>query len=200
MKTTKRSTKFFIALLICLVLSFGGQWAFAQADFWEQTHGPYGGFITELAIDSSNGHIFAGICRGGIFRSTDNGDIWTAVNTGLTNLYVGSLAINPATRDIFAGTYDGGVFRSTNNGDSWTAVNTGLTNLYVGPLAINSSGHIFAGTIYGGVFRSTNNGDNWTAAGLMNLGVGSLAINAATGDIFAGTPATCSGDFGQPPG
>jgi len=86
-----------------------------------------------------------------VFRSTNNGDSWTAVNIGLTN-DVQALAINMSGH-IFAGTTSG-VFRSTNNGDSWTAVNIGLTNTNVYALTINSSGRIFTGTRGNGVFRS----------------------------------------------
>ena len=106
----------FVGLTILLVSNH----AHSQSNFWEQTNGPFGGNIQSLAINS-NGDIFAGIVFGGMFRSTDNGDNWTAINTGLTNTRVhGALAIN-SNGDIFAGTI-GGVFRSTDNGDNWTAI------------------------------------------------------------------------------
>ena len=70
--------------------------------------------------------------RGGVFKSTNGGTNWTAMNTGLTNTDVYALAINPQTPDtLYAGTYGGGVFKSTNGGTNWTAMNTGLTNTYV---------------------------------------------------------------------
>jgi len=169
----------------------------AAQNFWQQTKGIDSGTgaVRAFAINSS-GHIFAGTYGDGVFRSTDNGDSWRPVNTGLTSTIVLALAIN-SSGHIFAGTYGGGVFRSINNGDSWRPVNTGLTSTIVLALAINTSGDIFAGTAafypnLGGVFRSTNNGDSWTAANIglpsNNLypSVQSLAINA-NGDIFAGT-------------
>jgi hypothetical protein len=135
-----------------------------------------------------SGHIFAGTAAGGVFRSTNNGDSWTPVNTGLTNTVVYALAIN-VSGHIFAGTDGGGGFRSTNNGESWMAVNTGLTNTVVSALAINpATRDIFAGTAAGGVFRSINNGDSWTPvnAGLANTVIYALTINAS-GQIFTGT-------------
>jgi len=157
----------------------------AQINFWQETSGPRGGNVVALAINST-GHVFAG--NGGVFRSMDNGDSWTAVNNGLTNPYVNSLAIN-SSGHTFAGV-SGGVFRSMDNGDSWTAVNNGLTDPNVGTLAINSSGHIFAGTLDSGVFRSTNNGNSWTAVntGLTKTGYAwsPLAVNAS-GHIFVGS-------------
>ena len=147
---------------------------FAQ-DFWQRTNGPYGDYITGLAINSS-GHIFAGTGTGsGVFRSTDNGDNWTAKNTGFTNplITVTSLAIN-ASGHIFS-VNDWEIFKSMDNGESWARVYSSSTTVVC--LGINSSGHIFAGTD-AGIVRSTDNGNNWTPAGLMNTTVLSLAINS----------------------
>lgn len=49
--------------------------AFSQLDFWK-TIGPYGGYVTSLAINPINGFIFAGTYQDGIFRSFDNGENW----------------------------------------------------------------------------------------------------------------------------
>jgi hypothetical protein len=46
-----------------------------------------------------------------VFKSTNGGDNWSAVNTGLTNTWVIALAIDPATpTSLYAGTWGGGVF------------------------------------------------------------------------------------------
>ncbi len=142
--------------------------------------------VEELAQDlylllNINGDIFAGFW-GGVFRSTDNGNNWIPINSGLTNVQVLSLAISG--NNIFAGTWDGGTFLSTDNGSSWNAVNTGLTNLDVFAIAI-SGDNIFAGT-WGGIFLSTDNGSSWNAVnnGLTNLFINSLAISGD--NIFAG--------------
>lgn len=126
----------------------------------------------------------------GVFRSTNGGTHWTAVNAGLTTLTVTSLAVDPqATGTVYAGTSGGGVFRTTNAGASWTAVNTGLTHLSVTALAVHpeTPAVLYAGTADGGVFRSLNAGASWTAvnAGLWS-GVGPLpgieALAIATAD------------------
>jgi len=179
--------RFFLALLLC---GLSANTESQAQNFWQQTNGPTGGTIRALAINNSNGHIFAGTLGGGVFRSMDNGNNWTAVNTGLTNTDISSLAIN-SSGHIFAGNRSG-VFRSVNNGDNWSLVNTGLKNAGTSSFAINNSnGNIFAGSADSGVFRSMNNGDNWMAVntGLTNTKVQSLAINPTTRDIFAGTAA-----------
>ena len=142
---------------------------------------------------NSGGDIFAGTFYGGIYRSTDDGENWTAVNNGLTGLYIPALAIN-ASGQIFAATWDvkacTGIFRSTDNGDSWTEINNGLANLCILSFAINENGDIFAGGdgLGGpaGVFRSTNNGDSWASVLDTAGNVNGLTVTPA-GAIFAGT-------------
>ncbi|MDZ7292991.1 MAG: T9SS type A sorting domain-containing protein [candidate division KSB1 bacterium] len=180
--------KFFFALGVGLVVSFGSQWALAQTNFWEPSSGPLASSDIRAFAINSNGHVFAGTNGGGVFRSMNNGDNWTPFNAGLANLEIISLAIN-SSGHIFAGTNYGGVFRSPDSSDNWTVRNNGLTDKRVRALAINqSTGHIFAGTP-GGIFRSPDNGDNWTKinTGLTNKDVRSLVINPTTQDIFAGT-------------
>ncbi len=143
-----------------------------------------------LAINSKNGHIFAGAYEY-VLRSIDNGVTWTKHSTGLMNADIRVLAINNENGYIFGGFEDfveGGIVRSIDNGETWTQVNTGLTFTDVRSLAINAKEHVFAGTYSGGVFRSTNNGDTWeqTSKGLTSTIVYSLVINAK-GHIFAGT-------------
>ena len=108
-----------------------------------------------------------------MFKSTNGGAAWSAVNTGLTNTVVYALAIDPATPStLYAGTDGGGVFKSTNGGAAWSAVNTGLTATDVHALAIDPAtpSTLYAGTTGGGVFKSTNGGGAWSAVntGLTN--------------------------------
>ena len=110
----------FIALLAVFFMSSPGY----SQNFWQQTNGPFGGGVQVLASNSS-GDIFAGTRIGGVFRSTDNGDTWRPVNTGLAATFVRTLAIN-SSGDIFAGTFGGGVFRSA---ESTTAVEEIATSI-----------------------------------------------------------------------
>ena len=88
--------------------------------------------VHALAIDPvTPTTLYAGTDGGGVFKSTDGGGNWSAINTGLTNTYVYALAIDPVTpTTLYAGTYDG-VFKSTDGGENWNAVNTGLANTRV---------------------------------------------------------------------
>ena len=120
--------------------------------------------------------------------------VGTAVNNGMTAIWVMALAVNGS--NIFAGTYQGGVFISTNNGTNWTAVNNGLKNTGVSAVSalVVDGSNLFAGIGYDasvstgdGVFLSTDNGASWTQvnSGLTNTNVNSLAVSGT--NLFAGT-------------
>jgi photosystem II stability/assembly factor-like uncharacterized protein len=156
--------------------------------------GPEGGRITALAIDpNSPGTIYAGTGGSGVFKTTNGGSQWSAVNTGLesslSNLYIQSLAIDATdSQTIYAAT-QGGMFKSTNGGVKWSkAGSIGQVNsLAIDP---NSPDTIYAGT-QGGVFSSTDGGETWTSFGtgfLSFANASTLAIAPTTPwTIYAGT-------------
>ena len=143
--------------------------------------------VQALAIDPSTrstlyagwGSDVGGLIRGGVYKSTDGGGSWSAVNTGLSYMYVDAVAIDPSTPSTLyaAGNYGSGVFQSTDGGGSWTAANTGLTNANVHALAIDPAPR--ARSTLGRTrrcFQSTDGGGSWTAidAGLTDTSVDAL--------------------------
>jgi ligand-binding sensor domain-containing protein len=146
------------------------------------------GYISDIAINDSD-QIFLAGCGRGIYRSTDYGESWDFLNSGLTSSNgLNSILIN-SSGHIFAGSYGYGNFRSVDNGETWTAINNGLTTHVIYEFVINSSNDIFVGTRFGGVFKSIDNGEHWiqTNAGLVDTLASDLAINSL-GNIFVGTP------------
>ena len=148
---------------------------------WQQINMPVWTLIN--CFTNSDSNLYAGTYSG-IFLSTNNGNSWVPIDTGLTNTNIQTIAISG--NNIFAGSYGGGVFLSTNNGNSWVAINNGLSCLKIITIVIRDS-CIFAGTEGGGVFLTTNNGLSWTAVnnGLYNDTIFSLVISGT--NIFAGT-------------
>lgn len=141
--------------------------------------------IHSLVVSGTN--LFAGTADG-IFRTTNTGKNWNAVNTGLpSNTIVQAFAVAPAasTSNLFAGTSSGVIF-STNNGKNWKPVNTGLTHLDVRAFAVSGTS-LFAGTYGGGVFLSTDSGAHWTAinSGLTDTNI--VAMAAIGTNIFVGS-------------
>ncbi|MGD0591782.1 MAG: T9SS type A sorting domain-containing protein [Bacteroidota bacterium] len=182
---------FFIAFIF--TTAFLHHTASAQ---WIQTNGPYGGLVMSFASDGTN--IFAGTNSGGVYLSTNNGQSWSAANSGLPIGELASITINGSM--IFGASYNNGVYLSTNNGTSWSAVNSGLANRNVLCVAAKDS-LILAGTD-NGIFLSHNNGSNWIPTGSLlpsTNAVGKLGFGG--GKIFAGMEGSgdgyCSADTGK---
>jgi photosystem II stability/assembly factor-like uncharacterized protein len=134
----------------------------------------YGDFVNLLAIDFKNPEIlyaathsygeFAGFT--GLFKTSDGGNTWLPINTGLLNLRdpgrISAIVIDPDdTNVVYAatggyGATDGrGVFKSVDGGKNWTAFNDGLSALDVRALALAPGGPnvLYVGTS-AGVFKN----------------------------------------------
>ena len=181
---------------ICLALAIVLACPYASAQ-WVPTNGPQPFEVHALAVSGSN--LFALGCTDayaphyGVFRSTDNGTSWVAVDEGLPDTRFDAIAVTPdigGRTTLFAGSIWGqGIFASTNNGGSWGAVNKGLpydsnSHSYSSVNCLFTTGSsVFAGTI-SGMFRSTNGGVSWTATSGMNVPVWDFAAN--DGYLFCG--------------
>lgn len=171
-----------VVYLLCVgvLCLFFGSTARGQ---WVQTNGPYGGKV--LCFGVSGTSLFAGTISGGIYRSTNEGDTWSAVNTGLPkSILVECIVVNGSA--VFIGTWGGVVYRSLNQGDTWTAVNTILPDRDINCMAVNDSA-LFVGTGNGVVFRSKDEGATWydVNIGLTDKRIECLTVSGST--LFAGT-------------
>lgn len=144
------------------------------------------------AIATDGTYLYAGIAdslSGGMYRSSDMGDTWTAINSGLPSLSV--WCITTSGSNIFISIAGYGIYLSTDFGNTWTGINSGLTSYYVHTIVAKDS-VIYAGTGNAGVFKAiiTTGSYNWAAinSGLSCLDVKSLAIND-NDDVYAGTQA-----------
>ena len=184
-------------------LAFAGQWDLYRSTdgglTWISTHfnTTTGARITSLAVSpalASDATLFAGTEAHGVLRSTDYGDTWTPLNTGLGTLRVNALALSPAYPDdptLFVGTR-GGLYRSTDGGQSWNL--TSLPTDHVGAVALSPAfaddGVVLAGT-RNSVYRSTDRGTTWhLTKGLAVLRTRDVAASPAyldDGTLFAAT-------------
>ncbi len=135
--------------------------------------GPEGGTVNVLASDPNNSDIlYAGTVASGVYKTTNGGLSWFAINNNIKTLQILSLAIDPVeTYIIFAGTDGQGVYRSLDGGVTWVAVNQGISaNESVYALAVNpgNTDLIYAGTRTkgtnnGNLYKSVDKGANWSA-------------------------------------
>ena len=97
-----------IVLAVLVWLGLAGS-ASAGVNTWTTT-GPAGGRVQSLAVDPvTTTIIYAGTDGGGIFRSTNGGASWTAINSGLGNTQIYALGV--AGTSLFAGSGGNGVWR-----------------------------------------------------------------------------------------
>ncbi len=140
--------------------------------------GNIGGRTRSIVCDhKKDGWLYAAAAGGGVWRSTDHGETWTALFDSQNSLCMGALAIDPNNSDvIYAATgeiapaspmSDGwgtGVYKSVDAGATWNLV--GLTTVGAfSKICVHpkNSNIVYAGGIRSGVglYKSTDAGLNW---------------------------------------
>lgn len=86
---------------------------------------------------------------GRLFRTTDNGNTFTRIETGLPPFPIHVIRVDPLdSKTLFVGT-DVGLFRSTDAGATWGALGTGLPAVSVWDIAIRSDGSLMRVATHG---------------------------------------------------
>lgn len=137
--------------------------------------GPQGGSFRDLVVDPTTpGTLYALSNQGGVFKSTDDGKYWYAINKGLTDSSFRSslttLVIDPTTpTTLYVGAHDGELFKSVDGGENWNAVYTytkptlvGFYQLVIDQLTPTT---LYATTDTNGTFKSTDGGETWQQSG-----------------------------------
>ena len=84
-----------------------------------------------IALDAATHTVYIASLGGGILKSTDGGQTFTAANQGLDSLVVASLAMahnNPNL--VYAGT-DAGIYKTINGGANWIITGSGGFTAFV---------------------------------------------------------------------
>jgi photosystem II stability/assembly factor-like uncharacterized protein len=121
---------------------------------------PAGTSITALAIDPATpSTIYTSYAdyrdpgHGGVFKSTDSGETWTAAQHLLPDTWVRALAIDPvSSSQIYVATRNG-VYRSVDAGTSWAPINAGLPSLDVWSISIDRTGSLLRAATAAGLFE-----------------------------------------------
>ena len=146
---------FMLGQRVLLLLSLSTNDGISWTDLGNKGIKPLSGVSAVAAIDTN---LFAATFYG-VYRSTNSGASWTAVNVDSTSLVNSALAVSGT--NLFVGNSEG-VFMSSNNGQSWEDINTGFPKFSfpnVNPSSENiltlfiSGANLFAGTYGLGVWR-----------------------------------------------
>lgn len=128
--------------------SYGGIYISAdQGSVWNRVDLAMdpGTAVTSLLLTEST--IWAGTTLDGVFRSTNAGKDWIAINRGLpfsNTIFPRVSSLTARQSSVYAGTY-GGVFVSDAFDSTWTPINSGLGAIEVSTL-LTFANRIFAGT------------------------------------------------------
>ncbi|NBP67390.1 MAG: hypothetical protein EBU52_01465 [Cytophagia bacterium] len=148
------------------------------------TRGLTSGSIGQVSSISISGTTLYVNTQEGPYKSTNNGDTWTSIKTGIsdTDFYDNQLVSTGTTvyylSKRFNGTSgitEGTLWRSTNEGTTWTSL-THPMSIYGGTNSTAKGIYIYdTNTIYAsllkGVFKTVDGGNNWVEA---NTGITSV--------------------------
>lgn len=125
-KRTRVSLAAFIAALLVAPTSarsaqHGAVTGQTQLATW-MSNGPFGGVVTDLAIDPNDPSIVYAGTRGGVFKTVDGGERWRGANDGLKNLSIRGVEVHPRNSNLVFASASFGLFRSQDGGSSWSEV------------------------------------------------------------------------------
>ena len=153
--------------------------------------------ITKFAV--SGEIVYAATADGGLFRSTDMGNLWKSIKHEMMPDFDGKLAaLGNTIFYIDSYSANGRVFHSTDAGNSWTMYNTSLINQSILSVTVLSEKTLYVGT-EDGVFRSRDGGKSWTPTntGIINAWVDNLVFFRNTLYTVAGDGIVKSADGGN---
>jgi photosystem II stability/assembly factor-like uncharacterized protein len=137
----------------------------AGSGLWTSA-GPESGSVVEIEVDPGDAaRIFVNGANGAIYRSTNTGASWSALNVAPHAGRFTSLRMSPHDADVLLVTSYDRVFRTVDGGDSWMALGGGLpspgatTDLAFDP---HTPGRVWAADA-DTLFRSVDNGTSWSA-------------------------------------
>ncbi len=121
---------------------------------------------------------------GPIFKSTDSGATWRAIDNGLLSQGINTLAAAPGSPGtVYAGT-EKGVFKTIDGGSRWVQSKGVISLFIIVTLAVDpvTPSIVYAGGVAnsgGGAFKSEDAGLNWKPinSGLSNVLINRLAID-----------------------
>ncbi len=137
----------------------------------------FAGRMLDIEFDPTNANIlYAGAAGGGIWKSTNGGLAWTALDDELPTLAVGAIAVVPSNPNIVViGTgeatnnidavYGVGILRSTDGGATWNTTNVTATVANRNgfhAMEANPFTDVILACDLNGVWRSSDQGATWT--------------------------------------
>jgi photosystem II stability/assembly factor-like uncharacterized protein len=174
--------------------------------------GPAGTGVRVLAVDPwSPRLIYAGTEAQGLYKSTDGGGTWSAINSSQELLLSGAdvydIGIDLSRPDfVFAAVSPYGIIRTTDGGGEWRGLTPEFSSIASRATRLlirkNGNGTLLYGTTSGSVMKTTNGGVSWSPSRIAKDFDGILSFSVLPGrpdGLIAGTERgiIVSSDFGS---
>lgn len=191
----------------------GKNWKQANVGFETDVH------VSKIVVNKNNSSIIYATTQGatnfqektgngyGVFKSTDYGQSWKKVNSGLETVETNTLALDSNNSNVlYLGTDDNGIYKSSDGGISWNKLNISqLPEKYgVGDIVVDprNSNVVYIATIDyfrlfidrglvgdHGIYVSRDGGISWQPFndGLKHEGAFALELDDEKGILYVGT-------------
>jgi len=153
-------------------------------------------FVSPLSMHPTNPAIlYAGY--GDVRKSTNNGDSFSSLSSGLTKTSFIDVTTNNASVNIYA-IGDNGAKHSSNDGASWSSISSPVSGQSINSFSAKPNSNIVYATVSGyqsggKVFKSINGGGSWTniSNGLPNIVMKKVILKTDVSDetLILGTEA-----------
>jgi len=117
--------------------------------------------INKVAINPGDPYsIFIASREDGVFRSIDDGNSWTPMDSGLNVLELPTMEIDIQNQILYLGTYHDGIYKSLNNGEEWLKISSNVNAVECIDVFVSASDKIWV-TARNGLFQSDDWGETW---------------------------------------
>jgi photosystem II stability/assembly factor-like uncharacterized protein len=144
--------------------------------------------VWDVDINPRDSQMIYAVVKGqGLYRSTDGGYRWEAVERAFET--VEGLAIDPTDPSILYASIWDGILKSTDSGATWELIAVGRDALpepaHVLAVVPGNNQIIYAGT-EGGVYRSSNGGQKWETRnkGMADTPIYTLVLGSSDGELI----------------
>jgi photosystem II stability/assembly factor-like uncharacterized protein/regulation of enolase protein 1 (concanavalin A-like superfamily) len=127
----------------------------------------------------------------GIWKTTNGGNTWNQINTGIGTKMAVEMLMDPANNQVVLAATNSGLWKTTDGGASWSEkiIGNQFTDMQWQPLA--NSSIVYASSM-NKFFRSADKGDTWVevSSGFTNLLAGGTRISVSAANpaiVYVGT-------------
>ena len=179
-----------------LYAAFENVWRAGSSGIWERISDfPFSGTLQTLKVSPSDPDVIYTSSYEKIQKTSNAGETWSAISSGLPNLAITDIEVHPTNPDRVWLTMSGyeansKVFYSENGGSTWQNITTNLPNIPANCISyqLGSNDGLYIGTDAGVYYRDADN-LNWNGynTGLPNVIIKQIIFQYQASKVIIGT-------------